>query len=1607
MTSKSKEKTRSPATGHSSRAETPGSACAPQNETQNSSIVNPPAPEGAADQTTFPVEAKPAASSDDTSNACKDGVELRGTSTSPQSAADDQHVCPTKTCAQVFTTSNSLKQHRKSGCCTNKPYRCPQCEGPRRFATEAELTKHLRSSHRPPKSHDKKSKKPEPKAPSDGGKPPSSASAQIAELEVQLAALRASSPPPTPSGAPSGGAPTPPDGGGDDDPVEPGSYVDNSDGYRVLVTPCSSFIFEGTPHQPSLRLADEPSSRFPVQIDNASRSDFSLAVQHAPLAYQALYTFGTAYAHQEELDFKTMFSLQDEHTRPSPADLPDLILTVDFAQHGDCGFFFPSHKPDTKQESVVWITKPVLGDPHGRREVVFAQHDSQTTKPTTTFRSVVPCTRFERVVRCGAFCIIDTRKPIDISVDFEICTMQTLLNAGPAIDRDINARADYLRPPTQRLVLRHWLLGNTSRFRRANNVTHLYDQSAILAFIRGSAEERQCGSAFHVLLNTIPDIITDTAHAASFLSRRSDLHDHTAALQESSTPFSISSIPYWISSVFSPEYWYSRTPMTQLENNSRKGVAPPVNGNGLRNLAIGVGAVAAVWFGARSFYSETGVLNRFYRAYREAGPQQPRLLVSAATKSAVAHIPANLLLEGCTTAAERALDIAADVANDDSIVVQIPSFFQRLRKATQGAPFSSPFHRAWDATISPSACLLPMPPRSFDNQPTSFISYDTLAILVMPVIEEYLKSSGIVSTTQFIVLENLITLGSSISNGSVPSLNDMLALPADARPDVLVGAIFNFTLYRTPSILLHCATHVIRNIVPGQLGLPLSVLAHSTFNSYQLGRTRALATQQDIMLLQANIPNPGYAALAVSTLACLLCELRSPGTTHSQYHHFVRLHDENLIDSSPPICVEILTEQDFTHGPAPTQSTLALPPPEALRGTMTITRDGTKVDPYNLHALTGDRFLIEREQKRMFPIIMTNATLFSPATTPVNMAVAICHRVLANPHHQLMCELFGTDHGNNWSVQDHRACERVLQAYWTPVSRFHLAHWLPGVELPPLPTLEEVITDGSYPSSKVKSYLSALDDLRSGCRRSRKTLQFVKGNETLKVKEGVAIDPKLLTTYSEWTYSMIRSDEAERHYTHYGMMAVGGKLKPRLISASDKKYIVELVPWAKYDSKLLKSLYHPDRTVSIDGFPVKIIVAHGAQHRDLDAYGQLLQEFQGLLIILCGDDSIIRVPLDMQTKHGNLRFNIGGLGAAFLSSAAFYCGYIYLEMDMVKCDHSQTQAAKDHVCDLRRECGYPQHILDLIDRDAHEFGQARCGGYQFRVKTTTVQTKSGSAETTVANCANVAVELEAPLLSMYYVSDSKSESYGSYPFRKVLFPHLCGGLRDPSCDGTTGPFDRVLLRDLQRQLGVDTTISVHGNLEDATFLRGWWCQAEHLDGTRCMTWRPLPSALLKFGKSLRDPRITQRHKGDPSSLTFRELVGRQAVGIAVSNGFIEESYPILGPYLSALRRAGLASTSQLLESEEVAAAYQASRDKYNVITIEDNVIIDRDAVIDQIVNRYGLCVDEILEVEDMMRQIDILPAFISHPLFHSLAVADYDIQCSITNGVKQGTSSSA
>jgi len=176
-----------------------------------------------------------------------------------------------------------------------------------------------------------------------------------------------------------------------------------------------------------------------------------------------------------------------------------------------------------------------------------------------------------------------------------------------------------------------------------------------------------------------------------------------------------------------------------------------------------------------------------------------------------------------------------------------------------------------------------------------------------------------------------------------------------------------------------------------------------------------------------------------------------------------------------------------------------------------------------------------------------------------------------------------------------------------------------------------------------------------------------------------------------------------------------------------------------------------------------------------------------------------------------------------------------------------------------------------------------------------------------------------------------------------------------------------------RQLGFKVKLVNCDDIRQLTFLKGWWVDSLSVGE---LIWLPLPSAVVKLGKLLKDPCLIFKDKNPHSSYS------KACYALAKSYGQVPFEYPILGVFLKQL----LYCSSQGLYDKPVHGL--AVLESWKPV-VQDYHIIDVDSCRAAMCARYDITRSDIERVEKLIRKVRSVPCYLEDPVFLSLSITDY------------------
>jgi hypothetical protein len=316
-----------------------------------------------------------------------------------------------------------------------------------------------------------------------------------------------------------------------------------------------------------------------------------------------------------------------------------------------------------------------------------------------------------------------------------------------------------------------------------------------------------------------------------------------------------------------------------------------------------------------------------------------------------------------------------------------------------------------------------------------------------------------------------------------------------------------------------------------------------------------------------------------------------------------------------------------------------------------------------------------------------------------------------------------------------------------------------------------------------------------------------------------------------------------------------------------------------------------------------------------------------------GFDQARLTEIGVAALEGGTVFSMSGDDSAIawggLSDHAFG------EADQSMADHSQDEGPmKLYLHAILLKLGFPQHFCDLAFRGCSS-------GYVIRRKRLFVKGHAGTQLPTGTTITTTGNSMSTLGIFIWFILNRKR---------------------------------MTSLTQAGDELGFQVKYFARDRLDTVTFLKGWWQKQGNT-----VQWIPLPSACLKIGKLLNDPRTITKSivRGVKRFLDPAEAIAQCASALASSYGTVERDYPILGEFLFTMNRLGKQPKRHLGSLQE------------SWKPVMTGITVDREAVLEAILFRYGITAEEVVSVETLLRTVNTLPMLVIHTVFDKLCDVDY------------------
>lgn len=416
-------------------------------------------------------------------------------------------------------------------------------------------------------------------------------------------------------------------------------------------------------------------------------------------------------------------------------------------------------------------------------------------------------------------------------------------------------------------------------------------------------------------------------------------------------------------------------------------------------------------------------------------------------------------------------------------------------------------------------------------------------------------------------------------------------------------------------------------------------------------------------------------------------------------------------------------------------------------------------------------------------------------------------------------------------------------------------------------------------------------------------------------------------------------------------------IKPRAIVDLDTANHARHLPWARGIMAGLKKLWHGDgegrliKFVVRDGGPechraVRIFIGSGADPGFMTNIGKALATAEKeAVLVLAGDDVLINLGAWAQdTHHKFLESDFSSFDQSQDEGPLIVARRVWMDAigaaDMVDCTPAGEKVGISALFDEATTCAFQVQARSgsgASSRGLKIRGNAGC------------QMPTGTAFTTLVST------VDDLLFWLFVLSKNKTVTQDSIEYASV-------------------------------RLGFEVKSKFHAQLQAATFLKGWF-----FPGDSGWHWLPLPSCVLKMGKTFESP--AKMFPDSPNPLGMASWV------LGSSYGNLPEDYPVAGVWAATLRQRWRPPSSEFphLEHSEgewrwvgfpKSMSYVLEHNPYKPV-VDAGTRVSRVVVLDAMQERYGVTQDEILELERVIKNAPTGPCVIVHPVLFKFWRVDY------------------
>jgi len=421
-------------------------------------------------------------------------------------------------------------------------------------------------------------------------------------------------------------------------------------------------------------------------------------------------------------------------------------------------------------------------------------------------------------------------------------------------------------------------------------------------------------------------------------------------------------------------------------------------------------------------------------------------------------------------------------------------------------------------------------------------------------------------------------------------------------------------------------------------------------------------------------------------------------------------------------------------------------------------------------------------------------------------------------------------------------------------------------------------------------------------------------------------------------------------------------IKPRAICNLDPIFHSRTTQWARALSEWMHNTFSMERVHQYGPFRVRIVFCSGMTADDLDKLGgymvnPMMDMQADFVLAVAGDDSVARLMLTDHTTHFSR----------------------LMEGDFTMYDQSQDDGPLKSSSLWMKALRIPADVQALW-YDSFSKGYKSKMKQVFRIEgETTPQLATGSTITTDMNSLNNIFMYLHWLMTLVekaaFLDVATYDIYGQLDDAQKVNA-MWKNAQMPTGESLVEAFHLATLPKAASELGFTLKMKVYkGNdLQQATFLKGMWVLPySQFDDKTNFRWMPLPSAVIKLGKLLRDPSELTPQAANPMEAC--------AYMIAKSYSYVPPEYPILGPFLQVMLREPY--YGKVRSGEFLTESYQKPK------RADTPLLLDIEDCKYQIKKRYKISDDQLESVTALIQSVEKLPSYIEHEVFRILMETDY------------------